>query len=40
MTTALAFFFLGERFSNPQWLGSIMIIGGVILLRLREGAAE
>lgn len=40
MTAALAFFFLGERFSNPQWLGSIMIIGGVILLRLREGAAE
>ncbi len=37
MTAVLAFFFLGERFSNPQWLGSLLIIGGVILLRLREG---
>ncbi len=37
MTAALAFFFLGERFSNPQWLGSLLIIAGVILLRLREG---
>lgn len=37
MTAILAFLFLGERFSNPQWLGSLLIIGGVVLLRLREG---
>ena len=37
MTAALAFFFLGERFSKPRWLGSLLIIAGVILLRLREG---
>lgn len=36
MTAALAFFFLGEHFTKPQWLGSLLIIGGVILLRLRE----
>lgn len=36
MTAALAFAFLGERFTTPQWLGSILIIGGVIVLRLGE----
>ncbi len=36
LTAVLAFLFLGERFSNPQWLGSILIIGGVVFLRLRE----
>lgn len=40
MTAVLAFFFLGERFSNPQWLGSFLIIGGVILLRLRDRRSQ
>lgn len=36
MTAIPAFFLLGERFSPPQWLGSALIIGGVLLLRLSE----
>lgn len=35
MTTVLAFFLLGERLTPPQWAGSLFIISGVILLRLR-----
>ncbi len=37
MTTTLAFFLLGERLTPPQWAGSLLIISGVILLRLRGG---
>jgi drug/metabolite transporter (DMT)-like permease len=38
LTAGLAFFFLGERFSAIQLSGGLMILAGVILLRLREGA--
>jgi drug/metabolite transporter (DMT)-like permease len=37
MTAILAFLLLGERFTGPQFLGSALIIGGVIVLRLSEG---
>lgn len=37
MTTVWAFSLLGERFTLPQWLGSVLIIAGVVLLRV-EGA--
>jgi drug/metabolite transporter (DMT)-like permease len=40
MTAALAFLLLGERFTPPQWLGSILIIAGVIVLRLGEQRGE
>jgi len=40
MTTTLAFFLLGERLTPPQWAGSLLIISGVILLRLREGSGS
>lgn len=36
MTALLAYLFLGESFTSPQWLGSFLILGGVLLLRLRE----
>jgi ADP-ribose pyrophosphatase YjhB (NUDIX family)/uncharacterized membrane protein len=36
MTSILAFVLLGERFTIPQWIGSIFIIGGVIVLRQEE----
>jgi drug/metabolite transporter (DMT)-like permease len=36
MTAGLAFLLLGERFNTPQWVGSLLIIGSVVLLRLRE----
>lgn len=36
MTAALAFAILGERFTPPQWVGSALIISGVIVLRLGE----
>ena len=36
MTSILAFVLLGERFTTPQWVGSIFIIGGVIVLRKEE----
>lgn len=39
LTAGLAFLFLGERFTSIQLYGSLMILAGVILLRLREGAA-
>jgi drug/metabolite transporter (DMT)-like permease len=39
MTAALAYFFLGELFTAPQWWGSALIILGVIVLRLREREA-
>jgi drug/metabolite transporter (DMT)-like permease len=37
MTALLAYLFLSERFTNPQLLGSFMILSGVILLRISEG---
>lgn len=36
MTAALAFLLLGERFTTQQWIGSTLIIAGVVLLRLYE----
>ena len=36
ITTFLAFLFLGERVTQPQWLGGILIISGVVLLRLKS----
>ncbi len=36
MTAVLAYLFLGERFTLAQILGSIMILLGVVILRLRE----
>jgi drug/metabolite transporter (DMT)-like permease len=36
MTAALAFAILGERFTPPQWVGSALIVSGVIVLRLGE----
>jgi len=35
MTTLLAYLFLSERLTPPQWFGSLLILGGVILLRLK-----
>ncbi|MFM8320272.1 MAG: EamA family transporter [Chloroflexota bacterium] len=37
MTGVQAWFLLGERFTLPQWLGSGLIVGGVIVLRINEG---
>lgn len=39
MTTILAYLLLGERLTIPQLVGSAMIIGGVIILRLNESRA-
>jgi drug/metabolite transporter (DMT)-like permease/ADP-ribose pyrophosphatase YjhB (NUDIX family) len=36
MTAAQAYILLGERFTAPQWIGSVLIVGGVIVLRLEE----
>jgi drug/metabolite transporter (DMT)-like permease len=36
MTGILAYVLLGERFTLPQWIGSVFIIGGVIVLRQAE----
>lgn len=40
MTAVLAFLLLGERFTGPQWVGSALIITGVIVLRLRAEASH
>jgi drug/metabolite transporter (DMT)-like permease len=37
ITACLAYIFLGERLSGPQLFGSLLIIGGVVILRLSEG---
>jgi drug/metabolite transporter (DMT)-like permease len=37
MTVLLAYFLLGERFTIPQLMGSVLIIAGVILLRVSGG---
>lgn len=36
MTAGLAYLFLGELFTGPQWIGSALIIAGVIVLRFSE----
>jgi 8-oxo-dGTP pyrophosphatase MutT (NUDIX family) len=36
MTAILAFVLLGERFTIPQWIGGLFIIGGVVVLRQEE----
>ncbi len=36
MTAVLAYFILNELFTGPQWIGSILIICGVVILRLSE----
>lgn len=38
-TALLAYLFLGELFTGPQWLGSFLIIAGVVLLRWSEQRA-
>lgn len=38
MTAAQAFILLGERFTAPQWIGSVLIVAGVIVLRQGERA--
>jgi drug/metabolite transporter (DMT)-like permease len=40
MTATMAFLLLGERFTSPQWIGSALIIAGVVVLRLSEGNGE
>jgi drug/metabolite transporter (DMT)-like permease len=35
LTTLMAYLFLGERLTSPQWLGAALILGSVIILRLR-----
>lgn len=37
-TSLLAFLILGEQFTYAQWIGGILIFGGVILLRISEGS--
>jgi len=36
MTAALAYFLLAERFTPPQWMGGVLIISGVIVLRFSD----
>lgn len=40
MTAGLAFVFLGERFTLPQFLGGALILTGVMLLRISDRAAN
>ena len=37
MTAVQSYLLLGERFTLPQILGSLLIIGGVVIIRLMEG---
>ncbi len=37
MTAIQSYLLLGERFSLPQIIGSLLIIGGVVVIRLMEG---
>jgi drug/metabolite transporter (DMT)-like permease len=37
MTAVLAFIFLGEYLTLPQWVGGVLIIAGVLVLRWGEG---
>jgi DME family drug/metabolite transporter len=36
MTAVLAYFLLAERFTLPQWIGGVLIIAGVIVLRFNQ----
>jgi drug/metabolite transporter (DMT)-like permease len=36
ITAILAYLFLGEVFTLPQWIGSVLIVSGVILIRFSE----
>ena len=36
MTAVLAYFLLAERFTPPQWIGSALIISGVVVLRFSQ----
>jgi drug/metabolite transporter (DMT)-like permease len=36
VTAVLAYLLLGERLALPQWLGGILVMGGVLFLRLEE----
>jgi drug/metabolite transporter (DMT)-like permease len=40
MTAILSFLLLGERFTGPQWLGSILIVAAVVILRLTEAPSQ
>jgi drug/metabolite transporter (DMT)-like permease len=40
VTAGLAFVFLGERLTGPQFLGGSLILTGVVLLRLRDRAMQ
>ena len=37
MTAVLAYLFLGELFTAPQWFGSILIALGIVILHIWEG---
>ncbi len=37
MTAGLAYVLLGERFTIPQFIGGVLIVLGVVLLRMNEG---
>ncbi|MEW5870977.1 MAG: DMT family transporter [Chloroflexota bacterium] len=39
-TAVIAYFLLGERLGGMQLLGSLMILGGVVFLRIYEGRGE
>jgi len=39
MTAVLAYLFLRETFTTPQLIGSGLIIGGVIILRIGDSRA-
>jgi len=36
-TAVIAYFFLSERLTWVQVIGSLMVLGGVVLLRMYEG---
>ena len=39
-TTALAYLFLGEKLTLPQWIGGGMVIAAVIILRINESRLQ
>ncbi len=39
MTAVLAYLFLSERLTTPQWMGSALIVACVVILRIGEGRA-
>lgn len=40
MTAVQSYLLLGERFTLPQIIGSLLIIGGVVIIRLMEGRSK